>query len=62
VISRLENEYEQHGNNLSPAKVLAKNSSHTDVVAEKNLKFSSTKSEKKKNNGFLYLEIASEYY
>ena len=57
MISRLENEYEQHGNNLSPAKVLAKNSLHTDVVTEKNFKFSSTKSEK--NNGLLIdLEIA----
>ena len=47
MISRLENEYEQHGNNLSPAKVLAKNSLQTDVVTEKNFKFSSTKSEEK---------------
>ena len=61
MISRLDNEYEQHGNNLSPAKVLAKNSLHTDVVTEKNFKFSSTKSEK--NNGLLIdLEIASENY
>jgi hypothetical protein len=45
-MSRLENEYERHGNNISFAKVLASNSLNSKFEMVTELNFNSTKSER----------------